>query len=106
MYVWTVRLLTLMPNLSSSPKDALRSPQLILACHGPDHLPGVCRNAWMGGWSCRPGLPDESKALSMPVQERLGLNEYECMLPGRDTGSEEHHEESIERGEVWACAVS
>ena len=95
MYCWTVRLLTRMPSLSSSPR--IRSAP---------HSPLAVAMAWIRSMSStrnRPRaplrldcmVPEEGEQVAMPAEEGVGLDHMEGIAPRGVQPGQEHQDKPV-----------
>ena len=86
--------------------DALHAPQAIL----PGHL--LAHGDGFAGYPGAPipvaglGLPEQPRALAMPAQKRIGLDEKDGFLPTPYRTGEEEEPEAIGWGEAWLVTLA
>ena len=74
------------------------SPQSVVPCHFIDQGDGLCGYPWCGRSCLGLGLPQELKALTMPPQQRLWLNDEEGLFPGPHYACQQDQEYAVRLG--------
>ena len=75
--------------------DPFSSPEPILRCHFLDQRHCLFRYFRLERSCSGFVLPEEPKTLAMPPQERLWLNNQQCLFPGSNHPCEKHQEHAI-----------
>jgi hypothetical protein len=78
--------------------DAFCSPESIVPCHLLDQGHSLSGDLGCGRNGFGPVFPKELAALAMPPQERLWLDNEQCLLPGVYHPGQKHQEHSIRFG--------
>ncbi len=74
------------------------SPQSVVPCHFIDQGDGLCGYPWCGRSCLGLVLPQELKALTMPPQQRLRLDNEQRLLPGAYHPGQKHQEHAVRPG--------
>ena len=97
MYLWIVRLLTLIPSLSNSPR-ILSAPHVeLLDAIERNQRAGLGGEALCGARSAPPA-PQGPEAGAMRAKKRLGLDDAQRIPPRRRQGSERDQHDPVESG--------
>src|ERR687886_550784 len=100
MQRWTVRLATLMPTFSNSPRIRSAPPQAIVGRHLFDQRDRLHRNLRFAGSRVRFSPPEEAEALAMPAQDRLRFDDDEGIFPASPSAGEHDKEGAVCRREA------
>jgi hypothetical protein len=93
-------------QLKSITPNALSPPKPIVLCHVFDQRNDLSRHLWFIRSGFRLVLPEKTKALTVPAQKGLWLDNQEGLSPGPRRSCQKHQEASIPLGAYWSFALS
>ena len=98
---WMVRLLTVMPSFSSSPR--MRSAPQSRFSWAKRLMSAIVTggDAWLQLFLLRLAAPIQAKQVPMPTQQSVGLDNVQGLLPEPGAASQKNETRAVGRGQLW-----